>query len=176
MGERLIEISPDNVQARDKQGGTLLHVALRYGLALETVKAIVEAAGRDILTSVDNNLMTPVHVGSRHGADVDVIKYLVDLDNSVLTMRDCDETPLHKAARGGYLCHINYYMSGPSLSSITIRNNRGEIPVVIMAKRSKRNEIVHERKYGEEGKEMTQYTEAIWKMLLAHPESMSEGN
>ena len=73
------------------------------------------------------------------------------------------ELPLHKACRGGHLQLIKELIEVHP-PSVSVRNNRNELPIFILCKRSGKDDEV---------RDSVEYTETIWKLLLAHPETVS---
>ena len=128
------------------------------------MKYLVEKSGIDVTLSLDNNGCTPLHVACRHDLSTDIFRYLVGLNGSVLTIPDKrGELPLRKACRGGHIQLIKELMilNAPTVSE---RNDANELPIFILCKRSGKDAAV---------RESLEYTEVIWQMLLAHPETVS---
>jgi len=160
----LVERYPPGVQVTVKQGSTLLHIACRHGSNGKVVNCLMDKMGAAAALDVDNNGFTPLHIACKHGVPLDILHYLVRIDNHPLTMLDnSGELPLHKACRGGHL-HLIKELIEVHPPSVLVRNNQNELPIFILCKRSGKDEEV---------RESVEYTETIWKLLLAHPETVS---
>ena len=117
-----------------------------------------------LVLRLNNNGCAPLHVACRQGVPTSVFNHLVELDKSVLTIRDKrGELSLQKACRGGHTELINLLidMHPPSFSE---RNNANDLPIFILCKRFGKDEGVLEP---------VEYTGAIWRLLLAHPETVA---
>ena len=114
--------------------------------------------------AVDSNGFTSLHVACKYGVPLDIFNYLICINSHLLTVQDNrGELPLHKACRGGHL-HLIKEIIDLQPSSVSVRNNMNELPVFILCKRSGKDKEV---------RDSVEYTETIWKLLLAHPETVS---
>ncbi|KAL9184954.1 hypothetical protein ACHAXT_002731 [Thalassiosira profunda] len=167
---RIIQLLADNLRdadiAPDGHGSTPLHLACRYGASLEVMESLVDLLGLDAALSLDNNGCTPVHVACRHGTiPVKALRYLIELAPTALTAADNrGELPLHKACRGGHAELITELMAA-NASAVTKRNALNELPAFVLCKRSGKDADVLES---------VEYTEAVWQLLLAYPETVLE--
>ena len=113
---------------------------------------------------MDKNGFTPLHVACKHGAPLNVPFDLAEQFKECCLMQDKrGELPLHKACRGGYL-HLIKEIIDMQPASVSVRNNQNELPIFILCKRSGKDDEV---------RDSVEYTETIWKLLLAHPETVS---
>ena len=164
MIQLLIDRYPEGIQVADKQGSTVLHIACRHGSDGKVVNYLRNEMGEEGALVADNNGFTPLHIACKHSVPLDIFNYLVDIDNQLLSMQDNrGELPLHKACRGGHL-HLIKEIIDLHPPSVSVRNHRNELPIFILCKRSGKDKEV---------RESVEYTETIWKLLLAHPETVS---
>lgn len=70
------------------------------------------------------------------------------------------ENPLHKACRGGHLEIIELLLE-KDITALRTRNVKGELPLHILARGTGKDSDVLDS---------VEYTEAIFKLLLSHPE------
>ena len=160
----LVERYPEGVQVTDIQGSTLLHIACRHGSSGSVVNYLTRQLSPEATLAVDSNSFTSLHVACKHGVPLDIFNYLVDIDNQPLSMQDNrGELPLHKACRGGHL-HLIKEIIDLHPPSVSVRNHQNELPTFILCKRSGKDKEV---------RESVEYIETIWKLLLAHPETVS---
>jgi len=165
MIQLLVEGYPEGVQVADKQGSTVLHIACRRGADKPDIRHLLIQCNSSLL-SVDNNGFTPLHVACKHGATLPLALplHLAEEFRECCVMQDkSGELPLHKACRGGHLQLIKEIVNWQP-ASVSIRNNQNELPIFILCKRSGKDKEV---------RESVEYTETIWKLLLAHPETVS---
>ena len=164
MIQLLIERYPSGVHVSDKQGSTILHIAFRYDLPYKEVLYLRGKLCEAAAVVVDKNGATPAHIACRHGAPLGKFKlFNVSLASSWSMQDNSGELPLHKACRGGHL-HIIKEIIDIHPPSVSVRNNQNELPIFILCKRSGKDKEV---------RESVEYTETIWKLLLAHPETVS---
>lgn len=165
MIKRLLELNTECVNSTDNQGSTVLHIAARHGLAIESLKLIRSKIDRygDLSLTLDRNGCSAIHVACRHGISIDSLNQILTIDGSLWQEDNTSEMPLHKACRGGHLAIIHELLER-NISTVQKRNIKGELPVHILAKKAgKSTEIL----------DSVQYTEVIFRLLLSHPEAMS---
>ena len=137
-------------------------MACRHGKV--NVQAIhhLKDSNRTVFTMTDNNGCAPLHVASRHGIYHPNV-LVANGDRAELSMRDNrGELPIHKACRGAPMWFIReLVLMKPH--TVSVRNSMNELPLFILCKRSVDKEL----------RESVEYTETIWMMLLAHPETVS---
>jgi len=110
-------------------------------------------------------------------SSVEVVKYMIELDNDLLNIRDSKgNTVMHYACRGNNYKVINYLLNRHMILAVT-RNFDGNLPVYILCS----SERVHKwgirgdphRLFVEEAPR-PQHLETVMKLLLAYPEDMQE--
>ena len=154
----------EGIQVADKQGSTVLHIACRHVSNERVIDYLMNEMGEEGALVADNNGFTPVHIACKIGVPFDIFHCLVYRDSRPLSMQDNrGELPLHKACRGGHL-HLIKELIEVHPPSVLVRNHRNELPIFILCKRSGKDDEV---------KESVEYIETIWKLLLAHPETVS---
>ena len=100
----------------------------------------------------------PLHIACQHGT-VDVVKYLVEYDVGCLDI--CDDSnhfPIHHACRRGN-CDIIIYLLKKSIASVSERNVENKLPIELLFDSNGNHDS-------------TEYTEVIWRLLKAHPETL----
>ena len=157
--------SQDGIGLRtpDSSGLLPLHSALRALAPLGSIKLLVKG-NPDAINVPDDNGMCPLDIASQ-SSPLGVVKYLADVVPGRLN--SCDENknyPLHRACRGGNCEVISYLLERPvSSASVLERNSDDMLPIHLFCK------FVNEL----EGKEDTpSYTETIWRLLTAYPETV----
>jgi len=158
-------LNTDCVNSTDNQGSTVLHIAARHGLGIESLKLIRSKIDRydDLSLALDRNGCSAIHIACRHGISIDSLKQILTIGDSLWQEDNTSEIPLHKACRGGHL-EIVQELLEREITTVQKRNMKGELPVHILAKKAGKNtEIL----------DSMQYTEAIFRLLLSHPEAMS---
>jgi ankyrin repeat protein len=113
--------------------------------------------------------MFPLHVASEMST-VGVVEYLAELSPERLD--DCDTNknfPLHHACRG-VNCEVIAYLLDRPISSVSVseRNADGMLPIHLFC--------VYVNEQDEEGEDTPVYTETIWRLLTAYPETLRVGN
>ena len=158
-------MNTDCVNSTDNQGSTVLHIAARHGLGIESLKLIRSKIDRydDLSLALDRNGCSAIHVACRHGISIDSLKQILTIDDSLWQEDNTSEIPLHKACRGGHLEVIRELLER-NVATLQKRNIKGELPVHILAKKAGKNGEVLDS---------VQYTEVIFRLLLSHPEAMS---
>jgi len=152
------------IQVADKQGSTVLHIACRHGSNERVIDYLMNEMGEEGALVADNNGFTPVHIACKIGVPFDIFHCLVYRDSRPLSIHDNrGELPLHKACRASHL-HLIKEIIDLQPASVSVRNNQNELPIFILCKRSGKDKEV---------RESVEYTETIWKLLLAHPETVS---
>lgn len=70
MIKRLLELNTECVNSTDNQGSTVLHIAARHGLTIESLKLIRSKIDRygDLSLTLDRNGCSAIHVACRHGS------------------------------------------------------------------------------------------------------------
>jgi len=87
---------------------------------------------------------------------------MVGNNDNVFRMKDrLGENPLHKACRGGHLKIIELLLE-KDITTVQTRNMKGELPLHILARGVGKDSDVLDS---------VEYMEAIFKLLLSHPES-----
>ena len=161
--EYMMERNPEHVRVSDIHGISPLHVACQCGCSLEKIKILVNDK-QDLLQMRDGRGRLPLHAACEGQTSLDAVEYLVDGNEGNLTVQDdCGELPLHKSCRVGNLSLINYLVER-DMRSVSTRNHKNELPVFLLCNRLHKNRDMLES-FG--------YTEIIYKLILAHPETVS---
>ena len=109
---------------------------------------------------------------------VRVVKYLVELSPDRLSTRDVNKNyPLHHACRGGNCELIAYLLDRPmSSASVSERNTGGMLPIHLFCKfvneQEQEEEEVEDDEEDDEEDDNAEYTETIWRLLSAYPETV----
>ena len=152
----------------DATGSLPLHYAIRAGAPLGSIKLLVKG-NPNAATVPDGSGMFPLHVASEMST-VGVVEYLAELSPEHLD--DCDTNknfPLHHACRG-VNCEVIAYLLDRPISSVSVseRNADGMLPIHLFC--------VYVNEQDEEGEDTPVYTETIWRLLTAYPETLRVGN
>ena len=151
------------LRRRDCTGLLPLHTAIRSGAQLGSIKLLVKG-NPDAVHAPDGSGKLPLDIACQF-CMVDVVKYLAEL--APKQMNTCDRNknyPLHHACRGGNCKVISYLLGRPmSSASVSKRNTHDMLPIQLFC------EFVKGRWC--EG-ETPEYTETIWRLLIAYPETV----
>ena len=133
-----------------------LHCALKDNASLGSIKLLLGA-----LRSVGHTDSLPLNTACEFSS-VKVVRYLVELDN-IMDEDLASMHLVHSACRGGNLEVIKYFLDEhTSLVSSTEVDENGELPIHLLCEAGKDKVDV----------DSTEYTEIIWRMLLANPEAV----
>jgi len=147
----------------DHTGLLPLHHAIRYNAPLGSIKLLVK--GNTYAINVpDGNGIHPFDLASQFST-VGVVKYLAELVPDRLNACDVNKSyPLHHACRGGNCEVIEYLLKTPiSSASVSERNANDMLPIHLFC------EFVNDQ---EEDDDSPKYTETIWRLLSAYPETI----
>ena len=162
--------SLDKLTTRDENGRFLLHRALLDDdVSLGTIKFILKGYP-DAIGLQDNNGMLPVHLACRLNKggifrydfqqnSSSVLQFLVEQDQSALEIRDAaGDSLLHHVCKHGNSDAVLYLVEQcPSL--VSSENDAGVLPVHLLSAKA--------------GKFSVEHTEAIWRLLVAHPATVA---
>ena len=106
--------------------------------------------------------MIPLHVACQHNGSASIVEYLLDLNPSSLRARDFDDnTALHYACRDANNAIIALLLDKYDSMSVSKRNTHGQLPIDLLLEN---NELRDE--------ESVEYTESIYRLLRACPETI----
>jgi len=148
----------------DRFGFLPLHNAIRDGAPLGAIKLLIKG-NPNAINIPDGYGVHPLGIACYSGS-VGVVKYLTQLVPDRLNAYDMNKNfPLHHACRGGNCEVIEYLLETPiSSAPVSERNSDGMLPIHLFC------EFVKGRR-GCEG-ETPEYTETIWRLLTAYPETV----
>jgi len=165
MGYAMKAQNRNGMRTRDCTGSLPLHNALQARAPLGSIKLLVEG-NPSAVNALDCNGILPLDIACHSGA-VGVVKYLAEVDSDDDRLHTCDVSnnfPLHHACRGGNCEVIEYLVNTPmSSASVSERNVDDMLPIHLFC------EFVRGRWC--EG-ETPEYTETIWRLLTAYPETV----
>ena len=164
MGYAIKAQNESSLRRRDRTGSLPLHNAIRSEAPLGSIKLLVKG-NNDAINVPDGYGVHPLDIACQF-CTVDVVKYLAKLiGNDRLDICDVNKNyPLHHACRGGNCEVIEYLLERPkSSASVSERNADDKLPIHIFC------EFVRGRWC--EG-ETPEYTETIWRLLTAYPETL----
>ena len=145
----------------DQNGQLPLHRALHDKATFGAIKLLVN--GNPAALQVADNLgRFPLHIACESSA-VEVVKYLVELDSTRLN--DCDvngNSPLHCACLVGN-CGVIKYLLERHVRSISEGNAANKLPIHLLLCDCGEDTV---------DRESPEYLETIWRLLLAHPETL----
>ena len=142
----------------DENGWLVLHHALKDNIPLGSIKLLVKGNSSAVRV-MDNCFALPLHIACAF-TSVNVVKYLVDLDEDTLDYVDANNnSPLHCACWGGN-CNIVKYLVEANASLVSKRNNDNDLAIHLLLECGK--EILD--------RDSLEYVETVWQLLLANPE------
>ena len=142
----------------DHNGWLPLHHALHNHALLGSIKLLVKGNPSAIQIS-DNQLLFPFHIACEFST-ADIIQFLVELDGVSLNMCHVNnDSSLHCACRGGN-CKVVKYLLAIQASPVSKRNGNNKLPI----------HLLWECEEDKVERESPDYTETIWRLMLANPE------
>ena len=147
----------------DGNGSLPLHKAIRDNEPLGTIKLLIKG-NPDAIRVPDGSGRLPLDIACQFST-LGVVKYLAELSPDRLNTCHVNKNfLLHHACRGGNDEVISYLLETPmSSASVSERNVDGMQPIHLFC------EFVKGRCSCEEH---TEYTETIWRLLTAYPETV----
>ena len=145
-------------------GSLPLHTALRAGAPLGAIKLLVKGNPNAIDVAMVLSEVYPLDLACQFSA-LGVVKYLAEFSPDRLNPCGFSRNfPLHYACRGGNCEVIAYLLETPMASaSVSERNSGGMLPIHLFC------EFVSKQ---EEEEDTSEYTETIWRLLTAYPETV----
>jgi len=149
----------------DRTGSLPLHNAVRSGAPLGSIKLLVKGYLNAVHAPNDSGML-PLDTAC-HSSTLGVVKYLSDLVPDHLNRCDRNKNyPLHHACRGGKCEVISYLLDRPmSSASVSERNADDKLPIHLFCEHLR---CCH--RY-----DLPEYTETIWRLLSAYPETVLNG-
>mmetsp|Transcript_21240 Transcript_21240/g.32424 ORF Transcript_21240/g.32424 Transcript_21240/m.32424 type:complete len:521 (+) Transcript_21240:62-1624(+) len=149
----------------DDNGQLPLHKALQSNVRLGSIKLLVRG-NPHALQAPDNSGTLPLHVACQHHNSSNVVQYLVGLDTSTLDAVDKEgDTALHYACRGAKYDNIALLLETYDAVSVSKRNAHGKLPIDVLWESS-----------AVEDRESIEYTESVFRLLRAYPETVMNYN
>ena len=161
-------------------GANILQIACIYRCSVVTIKKVVED-DPGLLLTLDKCGHFALHTAAKH-ASLEVVQYLVDgiksllpdgahstkavkllaeISKCTLTSKDnFGELPLHKACRVGNMQVVEYLMT-KSMASVKTVNSENELAIHVLC---------NSRCKSRQQLRSVEYTDTIFKLLLANPE------
>jgi len=144
----------------DVNGQLPLHTALQSNVRLGSIKLLVKGNPSAIRT-FDRSGLIPLQVACRHH-DSTVVQYLVGLDTTTLDAVDREgNTALHCACLGAEFDTIALLLDKYDAVSVSKRNAQKKLPIDILWDS---NAVVN--------RESVEYTESVFRLLKAYPETV----
>ena len=149
----------------DEDGQLPLHRALRQNetISLGSIKLLVKG-NPSAIREVDNRGMIPLHITCQHHETSSaVVEYLIGLNRVTLTTVDGEgNTALHHACIGANHAIVALLLDKYGSVSVSKRNAQKQLPIDLLLR--KKNEV------GDE--ESVEFTESIYRLLRANPETL----
>ena len=151
----------DAMTTEDCNGWLPLHHALHDKASLGAIKLLVK--GRPVALRVaDNQGAFPLHIACEFGT-ADVVKFLAEPLDIWLNVCDVNKNfPLHYACRGCSFGVVKYVL-GKQKTSFSARNADGKLPIQLLCEAGQQDGVDNES---------PEFTETIWRLLLAYPETV----
>eukprot|EP00984_Skeletonema_dohrnii_P008978 scaffold3366_cov129-Skeletonema_dohrnii-CCMP3373.AAC.7 len=151
--------------APDSSGQLPLHTALQNNVRLGSIKLLVKG-NPPALQTPDNSGALPLHVACQHHDSVNVVQYLIELDATTLDAVDRDgNTALHLACHCARHEIIAMLLEKYDAVSVSKRNTLKKLPIDLLWES---DEVLD--------RENIEYTESIFRLLMAHPETLMNVN
>jgi len=140
-----------------------LHRAVRDNAPIGAIKLLVKG-NADAVDVPDRSEMYPLDIACQFST-LGVVKYLVELSPDRLNPCGFSRNfPLHHACRGGNCEVISYLLETPmAAASVSERNSDDMLPIHLFC------EFINRQ---EEEEDTPEYTETIWRLLTAYPETV----
>jgi hypothetical protein len=148
----------------DENGQLPLHKALRDNetITLGSIKLLVKG-NPSAVRCPDNTNMIPLHIACQHHKAASTIEYFIGINKFTLTTVDREwNTVLHFACRGANHAIIALLLDKYGSMSVSKRNTHKQLPIELLLENT--NEVSNE--------ESVEYTESIYRLLRAYPETM----
>ena len=147
--------------APNGNGQLPLHIALRDSITLGSIK-LLAAGNPSALQTPDNSGVLPLHVACEHEDSARVVQYLLGFDASTLHAVDAKQNAaLHYACRSAKYDTISLLLGKYDAASVSRRNEQGKLPIDLLWESD-----------GVEDRESIEYTESIFCLLKAYPETV----
>jgi len=146
----------------DEEGCLPIHRALLQGDAsLGSIKLLVGGNTNTLLTANQKGVL-PLHIACG-SATSGIVQFLADSYDGLDISDSNKDYPLHYACQAANLDVIKYFLDEhTSLVSSAEVNCNGELPIHLLCEAGKDKDDI----------ESTVYTEVVWRMLLANPETV----
>jgi ankyrin repeat protein len=149
----------------DDNGQLPLHIALQNNVRLGSIKLLMKG-NPSALRALDHNFALPLHVACQHHESASVVQYLLSLSEITLDAVDREgNTALHYACRGAKYDTIALLLEKYGAVSVSKRNAHKKLPIDLLCET---NEVLD--------RESIEYTESIFRLLRAYPETMMNCN
>ena len=145
----------------DDNGRLPLHNILQNNTTLGSIKLLVKG-NPSAIRNFDNNGVIPLHVACEHHCSPGVVQYILGLDDGTLRAVDFhNNTALHYACRGAKYDTIALLLENYDAASVSKRNTHDKLPIELLWE----SDAVEDR-------ESNDYTESIFRLLQAYPETL----
>jgi ankyrin repeat protein len=148
----------------DEDGQLPLHRALRDNATITggSMKLLIKGNPSAICT-FDNRGVIPLHVACQHHESPVVVEYLIGLNEATMTTVDREgNTSLHYACIGANHAIIALLLDKYGSMSVSKRNAHRQLPIDLLLQN--KNEV--------SDKESVKYTESIYRLIRANPETL----
>ena len=146
----------------DDSGRLPLYRALQHNARLGSIKLLVKGNPHAV-RSFDNNGVIPLHVACQYHNSACVAGYLIELADVTLDKNDRQgNTALHYACRGAKYHTIALLLDRHDAVSVSRRNAQNKLPIELLWE----SDAVEDR-------ESVDYTDSIFRLLKAFPETLS---
>jgi hypothetical protein len=146
----------------DENGQLPLHTALQNNVTLGSIKLLVKE-NPPAVQSPDNSGALPLHMACQYHESTSVIQYLLGLDATSLNAVDrVGNTAVHYACRGAKYDMIALLLDDKyNAASVSKRNVDEKLPIDVLWESE-----------GVEDRESIEYTESVFPLLMAYPETI----
>jgi ankyrin repeat protein len=149
----------------DENGQLPLHRALCDNATLGSIKLLVKG-NPSAVSNLDRSFALPLHVACQYHDSTAVVQYLIGLVEVALIAMDREgNSPLHYACRGAKHNTIALLLETYGAVSVSKRNARNKLPIYLLLESD-----------GVSDRESIEYTDSIYRLIRAYPETLMEWN
>jgi len=131
--ETLLDIYPRAIDAVDKKGNTIFHVAcMARTLTPEFCEKLLEYCSYETIQEANEDGSLPLHLAVQNRASMPVLQLIIDYYPEALDIKDeKGNTPMHKAFQTTTEMHVLVRLAQQNPHAMNRRNKKGQKPLDI---------------------------------------------